>query len=412
MESYKTRTGSVCTLDKEIAQGGEGVIYTILGNNNQVAKIYKDPEDANRHESKLTTMLKWAGNSGLIFTAWPKELLYNPETNEFAGFLMDRISSNLVLSECYEIYGEADYNWHERIIIAYNLCFVVNGVHSIKQVCGDLNPRNICINLDEGKLYLLDADSFQIIDEDKIFRCTVAMQQYIPSEILTKMDKGTSLADIQEPVFTEDSDNFALAIHIFQLLMNGCHPFANALANLDDDEHSPPDFITAIVNGQTPFFKSNPWFTTPAYAPKTTDLPPYIQDLFRRAFVDSYEKGPSFRPTPNEWMNALKRMVDSDLCSCSKDRSHIYYRGLSSCPWCRLNASLNAVESKVSAISNEAGFMRNIPKSGVPPLRSIGLNIFVSNGKHSGLPGTIKIKPLKRVIHTKTVKDPKPKDTK
>lgn len=374
-----------------------------------MAKLYKDEEDAARHEPKLTTMLKWAGNKGIEFTAWPKELLYDTTSNKFVGFLMDRISSNLVLSECYEINGKADYNWQERILIAYNLCFVVKGVHSIKQVCGDLNPRNICINLKEGKLYLLDADSFQIIDGDKIYRCTVAMQQYIPKEILTKMDHGASLADIQEPVFTEDSDNFALATHIFQLLMNGCHPFANALSDIEDDDHTPPDPVTAIEAGQTPFFKNSAWFTTPAYAPKTSDLPPYIQDLFKKAFVDCYVMGPSCRPTPEDWMKALKRLMESDLCVCTRDNSHIYYRNLSSCPWCRLDSSISNVEKQVSAINNETNFMRNIPKSGIPPLKSIGLNMFVSNGKNSGIPGTVNTKPLKTKIRTKKVKDPKPK---
>ena len=32
MESYKTRTGDICTLDKELARGGEGVIYAVIGN--------------------------------------------------------------------------------------------------------------------------------------------------------------------------------------------------------------------------------------------------------------------------------------------------------------------------------------------------------------------------------------------
>lgn len=43
------------------------------------------------------------------------------------------------------------------------------------------------------------------------------------------MQEGINLQNAALPTYTENTDNFALAIHIFALLMNGCHPFACAV---------------------------------------------------------------------------------------------------------------------------------------------------------------------------------------
>ncbi|MFA7037684.1 MAG: hypothetical protein WC183_15375 [Methanosarcina sp.] len=156
-------------------------------------------------------------------------------------------------------------------------------------------------------------------------------EDYVSKEVALKMQAGNpSVAPL--PTFTKESDNFALAIHIFRVLMNGCHPFAACTTSYRSSVSapSPPD---GIMKGETPFINSsNSMFTIPKYAPEFSSLPPYIQDLFKRAFVDG-TNNPRKRPEPTEWRQALVKFR-SELKACSNVPFHQYYKKLSACPLC------------------------------------------------------------------------------
>ena len=82
---------------------------------------------------------------------WPKDVLYDQDG--FVGYVMQRVKN---ISSLSELYSNNKYDLRTRLIAAYNLCAAIDTIHSAGQVCGDLNPRNICINLDQN-----DADNFR-----------------------------------------------------------------------------------------------------------------------------------------------------------------------------------------------------------------------------------------------------------
>jgi serine/threonine protein kinase len=331
-----------------IATGGEGEIYNITGQPNLVAKIYKNGKASGEKEQKLVRMINFPPDSSVLSQiAWPQDVLYN--AGQFIGFIMPKMKINEDLNVIYEYGSSAKYpdmTWENKIIIAQNICTVLHSIHDCGHVCGDLNPKNISVDPQTGFIVFLDTDSYHIQDGTKIYRCDVGIPQYLPVEIQKKMRVGYILATATLPTFSQDTDNFALAIHIFQLLMNGTHPFACAILPSHSSVTAPQPSDN-IEKGEFPFMQNISGIRIPVYAPKITILPKKMQNLFKRAFIDGHTY-PNVRPKPEEWHTALKELRQN-LIDCKKVAHHKYNGSLSSCPWCEVTESYNkAFNKKVS----------------------------------------------------------------
>lgn len=324
------------------AQGGEGMIYNIVGVSDKVAKLYKQGKMTADLERKLIKMVDDPPSKSIMDQiAWPKDVLY--QNGRPVGFLMDKFQLSEELNVIYEYGSSSKYphiTWGNKIHIAKNLCVVLEAVHEAGYVCGDLNPKNINLNPNTGEVTFVDTDSYHITDGKRVYRCNVGMPEYLPPEIQKKMQKGLAAAPL--PTFSPETDNFALAIHIFQLLMNGCHPFSCKIIPSADSIVF-PDISESILNGECPFFVRVPGKKIPVYAPPIDILPDEIQILFRRAFIDGHAT-PSARPSAERWYYALEKL-EKNLVRCVDVPEHEYFKNLSDCPWCRVDARYAAVLS-------------------------------------------------------------------
>jgi serine/threonine protein kinase len=323
---------------KRRAVGGEGEIYDIIGQPNLVAKIYKPGKTGQEKERKLFRMINFQPvKSVLSQIAWPQDVLYN--AGQFIGFTMQKVNINEDLNVIYEYGPSAKYHnmrWETKIIIAKNICAVLYAIHNSNHVCGDLNPKNISVDPQSCAVVFLDTDSYHILDG--VYRCGVGTPGYLPIEILRKIHGKYDLVTAPLPTFSPDTDNFALAIHIFQLLMNGVHPFACArFPSISSIQVPQPS--ENIENGECPFMQNIPGMRIPVFAPPITILPSKTQYLFKRAFVDGH-KCPSIRPKPEEWHDALEELRQ-ELKNCSNIMHHQYNKNLSSCPWCAVNGTFS-----------------------------------------------------------------------
>ncbi|MCL2440782.1 MAG: hypothetical protein FWD14_03500 [Treponema sp.] len=337
---YTGKSGILYYLsDKPFSSGGEGFIHNVNGKPDIVAKIYRIEKLSYEKERKLLKMIDYKPEENMLTQiAWPIDVLYD-SYNKFAGFTMRKMSINKDLNVIYE-YGSDNYSkllWENKIIIAENLCAVLHSIHDNgHHVCGDLNPKNISVNPETGFVVFLDTDSYHIQDGINTYRCEVGMPDYLPFEIQNKMRGDITLVTANLPTFTEETDNFALAIHIFQLLMNGAHPFA---CRVDYSQSHPsvaaPQPVDNIIKGKFPFMMFLTGIKIPVYAPEIKILTKKLQDLFKLAFIDGH-KDPTKRPKPEEWHIAL-RELRQNLTKCSKVSHHQYYTSLSSCPWCEVD---------------------------------------------------------------------------
>jgi serine/threonine protein kinase len=326
-----------------INTGGEGFIHNIIGKPNIVAKIYKPEKLSIDKQQKLIKMMNYRLEPKMLKQiAWPTDVLFD-RNGHFVGFIMPKLKVNEDLNVIYEFGESAKYPelmWENKIIIAENLCVVLHSIHELGHVCGDLNPKNISVDPRTGFVVFLDTDSYHIRDGANIYRCNVGIKDYLPVEIQKKMRGGGTLATAKLPTFTKESDNFALAIHIFQLLMNGTHPFSCAIIN-PQLSVAKPEPNENIERGEFPFMMNIPGVRRPIFAPKLRILPLKIHELFKRAFIDGHTR-PDMRPKPKEWRAALKG-IRNDLRICSRFSHHQYINGLTECPWCEINKAYGIV---------------------------------------------------------------------
>ena len=246
------------------------------------------------------------------------------------------------------------------------MCAAIDTIHSAGQVCGDLNPRNICINLDQNdadkfQVILVDADSYHFITDEKIYRCEVGLADYLAPEMQKKISGGITLRNAPLPTFTKATDLFALAVHVFCLLMNGSHPFAcareengnvtNTMEQMTEmsgkESVVAPQPIDNIKNGFFPFYDKQPGIDIPAYAPEFASLEPSLQRLFVQTFVEGYQN-PGKRVHADEWLAALKPLIDdiqNTITRCGK--GHYYFSCAARCPYCDIEEKVRRLISGI-----------------------------------------------------------------
>lgn len=279
------RNGVTYKLGQSLGRGGESTVYEVEGRSDVVAKIYSASK-LNSHRiflrEKIETMLDQPINAydkdKILNVAWPQDILMD-SSRVFFGYTMPRVNSKYhIFDVCRETKMSIfpNYNWKISVAIAYNLASAVAKIHKGGVAVGDLNPNNIMVD-SRGYITLIDTDSFNIRNKKtgKEYKCTVGMPKVLPPEL--------QVPDLTNEPFNEASDCFSLAIHIFNLLMNDCHPFGCLNMNINRSSSSLLTVEHNITSGFCPYVNSShgkPAVTAPDY----NMLPSDIRDLFERVF--------------------------------------------------------------------------------------------------------------------------------
>jgi formylglycine-generating enzyme required for sulfatase activity len=311
-----------------LGSGGEAKIYLLRHDQSLVAKIYHNPTD--ERSRKLTIMIDNPPDNPILengqrLIAWPLDLLLNNQ-GQIVGFLMQRLVN---MKSIFNFYNPSMrrkefplFNYLYLHRIARNLATAVHALHKRGYVIGDLNESNIFVS-NTALVTMIDTDSFQVPDSNRgiVYRCPVGKPEFTPPEL-----QGKSFADIDRSV---EHDRFGLAILIFQLLMEGVHPFFGVFLG----EGDPPQYEDRISAGHFPYSirKSVPY--KPAkIAPPFDILHPELRRLFIRCFEDGHNDIKA-RPDPKEWQYALNE-GEKSLITCDTNSQHLYGNHLSACPWC------------------------------------------------------------------------------
>ncbi len=298
-------------LNSMIGRGGEGIIYD--AGKNTVAKIYRNVADGITRERKLKKMVEMGLSDNLReFVTWPTDLLYDDYGN-FIGFTMRRLESKYLLDTLTE-YPNSDNHPHSGgyssfWTVSWNLAYIVDALHRNEIVIGDVNERNIGFK-ENGEPVIYDCDSFHISDE---MPCTVSRPEYTPFFLYDALSVGYE--KYNGKTFSKTSDDWALAVHIFELVCNGCHPFACEIKR--GSAAYVPNIPENVHFRKTPFFVYMDGLKPPSYAPSMGLFPTDIRKLFERAFIGNAENIPS----ASEWMVALDRVLESGF-KCVCDRPH------------------------------------------------------------------------------------------
>jgi len=349
-------TGTTYKLDPiPFGSGGEGDVYRVIDGDDgetivaKVAKVYKGAF-ARELIDKLLVMIRNPPNDSVLSqVAWPLDLV-SRKAGAYCGFIMPELSINSELGEIYKYPAMLPISTAQKINIAQNICVVISEIHKAGYVFGDFNPRNIGLDISTGLVSFLDTDTYHVVDheKDKAYRCTVCASGYSAPELLEKCSDYLSenptasknaYAETPLPTFTKETDNFALAIHIFKLLMNGYTPFGGVIEASSVSQSSPGLGDAAV--------RRNSYCFRPGYKPQSTAIPPLetlpeeIADLFTRAFIEG-RVDPQKRPDAIEWHSALSRF-DRNLMDCSENPLHQYDRKNAICPLCEADRRYETV---------------------------------------------------------------------
>ena len=359
-------------LGQKIKAGGEGAVYSIVGHPNLVAKVYNverlaDASLMKPTEEKILAMLRMNFDpriNGKLIVAWPTDALYNP-SGCFLGYVMPKIENMKSLiwamrpSDRDALWPKG-YRWHNSIAIAYNLSCVIEKLHASGIVIGDMNTNNILID-PTGNVTMIDAGSFNIrTKEGQLYKCVVGFPEVLPPELQGK--------DLTKPnnQFSEKTDCFALAIHVFTLLNNNCHPFGCLNYNTEHASSSNPKIMDNIVKGFCPYVNSDTGYTVE----DSLGMSVFSNDinvLFKRAF--KYDATTAVkqstianRPTAREWREALGMFYNAGFSSCNKNPLHEFsktYNG--GCPWCAIENKKNNTGTGTGATAGTSAGTGTLP---------------------------------------------------
>lgn len=324
------------SLEEEIAQGGEGILWK-TNRQGYVAKLYKTPDA--KKERKLEIMVANPPENPTVklnhkSIAWPTDLLKDSH-QKFVGFLMPMIQDTLSLPFVYNPKLRKkncpNFNWKYLHTTAKNIAWIVYQIHDKGYVLGDLKAENLLVN-NKALVTVVDTDSFQVRDPKtgQVYHCPVGSYGLTPSELLDK--------NVSDAIQTKAHDHFRLAIIIYYLLF-GQHPFDGEWRGKND----PPGQDDCIRQGHWPYRPNSP------IQPSRLTIPlevvhPSIKDCFIRCFNDGHSN-PQSRPTAKEWNNVLEVAIQ-DLVTCTQVSNHVYSKsyGLSysRCYWCDRTTNLGS----------------------------------------------------------------------
>jgi DNA-binding helix-hairpin-helix protein with protein kinase domain len=317
--------------------GGEGEIYEVTSPRGMVFKKYlpgtlaKAPEV----ERKLRAMSaspppEWReARTGHVVLVWPVESAF--DDGRFVGFLMPIVDTKNTV-ELHRIANPSDrrngtgptswvrgFTWKYLVHTAANLAHVTHVLHKSGVVIGDFNERNILVT-SQALITLIDCDSMQVKPpRGEPFFCRVGRPEFTPPELINANWART----LRHP----SSDLFALAIHLYQLLMDGEHPFRGVWSGGGEKPS-----VSQLARQGDWVHKVGGLLRPRPSAIDFTLLPLNVRQLF----CDAFEGGaisPSRRPSALVWNQALTALA-AQLRTCPADGTHFYPSASPYCPWC------------------------------------------------------------------------------
>lgn len=318
--------GNPLALGAQLGAGGEGAVFAITGDDRYVAKIYHQAVSFEKAQ-KLRAMVDLAVPELTAFASWPMGTLHEGRKGPIVGTLLPRVNGYVSLQNLYSPAHRRvkypDKDWSFLLHVAVNCAAAFDSIHQNSHVIGDVNQGNLLVSA-QGKVFLIDCDSFQVCFHDHLFPCEVGVGHFTAPEL-----QGHSFRGIRR---TTNHDNFGLAVLLFHLLFLGRHPYAGCYAGAGEMpiERAIQEFRFAFGRHAGVLGMNPPWGMLPI-----EQIAPSLAALFERAFNRGSER-PAARPPAKQWYDAL-RTLQTRIRRCPADEGHCYVDALEVCPWCELS---------------------------------------------------------------------------
>src|ERR1700744_345927 len=236
------------TLGELIGSGKEGDVYRLAEQPTVCAKVYRERRaDVPHHIGVLMGMdsTDWyLREERHLEVAWPFEICEG-EDGTAVGFFMSTLPERYFpVRDAFSTARRArtpSLNWGCHVALAADLARMVGKLHAKGMLVGDLALPNLAAS-STGRVLFLDSDSFVI---------TLGGKTY---------GGGTWRPDNSPPdggpgKHTVETDYFALAVAVCELLLEEFSPFAGVDTSVSSDEERSP--AANIARGRSWLFHSD-----------------------------------------------------------------------------------------------------------------------------------------------------------
>jgi len=318
----------VVLVEPPLKAGGQAAVFAVRGEDDVVVKLYHElpGPDQERRLTRMRTMSPLGGrplNSAQPSElAWPTALARNAQ-GTFIGYAMRRFGEPRHV-QLLGLFTRAQRlkrfperaDWRFLLGVGWNLAFMTARLHHEGLVIGDFSSNNVVVDAD-GFVTFLDCDSIAFTDKGtgEVFPCLMHTTDYSAPE----RQSGSPA--------TAASDDFALAVLVYQLLTAGNHPFGG-VPHDSVSQSTVEDNIAASVS----YVVRPESVTIPPSTLDPTVLPPELLSLARSAFGPGVH-APAARPTAEAWLRALDN-ERTRVQQCPDRPLHVYGSHLKACPWC------------------------------------------------------------------------------
>lgn len=269
-------------LGDPVAEGGEGIIYTIPGHST-VCKIYRNDKLVQGKQEKITLMLSRSVTYPGI--CWPTMSVADA-AGMFRGYLMPRAQGKPLAHTLFlpKQFMQERPTWTRResvqLVLTLLKCFEF--LHGMNVLVGDVNPQNILLS-DASHVAIVDCDSFQV----EGFPCPVGTVNFSAPEI-----QGN---DFRIFLRTKEHELFAVATLLFMIMFPGKSPYSHLGGE---------DGATNIRNGDFPYTRDRERSSKRAprgvWTSCWSHLTPQIKDAFTYSFERSHFGQP--RVSVDKWI--------------------------------------------------------------------------------------------------------------
>lgn len=275
-----TERGNRLETAAQLGVGGEGSVFAVQGDAARVVKLYASPTA--EAERRLRALINYKLPPGVrVSTAWPEAIVVDASSKQFVGFVMPRFTGRALEDAVLAPLAPV-----QRVGIAIELATLIAHLHSAGVVVGDLNETNVL--LCAGRPRLIDADSFGVPG------CSAS----------AVAQEGTAAPELARSGISPATDQFALAVLLFQILLAGRHPFAGKASGKARMMSTAKRIASGIslLNGKLAPPKGMP------------ALDKVFPATLLDAFSSSLLKAPAQRLAAHEWITLLKALPVASTC--------------------------------------------------------------------------------------------------
>ncbi len=330
LTQVESKSSEVLTLNECIGEGGQGAVFSTQTKNLLVKLSIAKKGSEELIKVKYRHYESLSGRHDLTpYLAKPLNEIKPITKNGIViyGYVMELMEDMVSLQSLFRKNGEDPTAYIHRMgsirriyVLLRKIAEILNGIHSIGYVYGDLNPNNVFISSDPAysEVQLIDCDNLMIAAD---YDGSIYYPGYGAPELLNGLCYNN---------YATDTWSFAVLAFV---TLRQTKPYQGKMV-MEVETLKLSSQEQKADSGELPFIDEGQANTAAHALPKNVMESPTLQSLFLDTF--GKDSSPITRPTIQEWINAFLEW-ENQFVKCTNPRCgsiYLKYKGIGKCPFC------------------------------------------------------------------------------